>query len=100
MRPAVRRNAFLLAACLVTNSAAFQLAAALSSVTLVAVTGVKGVLGLDPAIFLTSGAVAVGPAGRLMDRTGRMPVIRAAFLGGAAGCAGAGDWLALMVALG
>ena len=87
MRPAVRRNAFLLAACLVTNSAAFQLAAALSSVTLVAVTGVKGVLGLGPAIFLTSGAVAVGPAGRLMDRTGRMPVIRAAFLGGAAGCA-------------
>jgi MFS family permease len=82
----VRRNAFLLAACLVANSGAFQLAAALSSVTLVAVTGVKGVLGLGPAIFLTAGAIAVGPAGRAMDRVGRIPVIRIAFGGGAAGC--------------
>ena len=64
----------------------FQLAAALSSLTLVAVTGVKGILGLGPAIFLASGAVAVGPAGRLMDRVGRMPVIRGAFAFGAAGC--------------
>jgi MFS family permease len=87
MSAVVRRNAFLLAACLVTNSAGFQLAAALSSVTLVAVTGVKGVLGLGPAIFLTAGALAVGPAGRWMDRVGRMPVIRAAFVTGAVGCA-------------
>jgi MFS family permease len=87
MSGVIRRNAFLLAACLVANSAGFQLAAALSSVTLVAVTGVTGVLGLGPAIFLTAGAVAVGPAGRLMDRVGRMPVIRAAFLTGAVGSA-------------
>ena len=104
MKRHVRRNAFLLAACLVTNSAAFQLAAALSSVTLVAVTGVKGVLGLGPAIFLTSGALAVGPAGRLMDRTGRMPVIRAAFVSGAAGCgvvaAGCSASSAVLVCLG
>jgi MFS family permease len=83
----VRRNAFLLAACLVVNSAAFQLAAALSSVTLVAVTGVKGILGLGPAIFLAAGALAVGPAGRLSDRIGRMPVIAGAFGGGMVGCA-------------
>jgi MFS family permease len=83
----VRRNAFLLAACLVVNSAAFQLAAALSSVTLVSVTGVKGILGLGPAIFLAAGALAVGPAGRLSDRTGRMPVIAGAFGGGMLGCA-------------
>jgi MFS family permease len=83
----VRRNAFLLAAGLVVNSAAFQLAAALSSVTLVSVTGVKGILGLGPAIFLTSGAMAVGPAGRLSDRTGRMPVIAGAFALGMLGCA-------------
>jgi MFS family permease len=82
----VRRNAFLLAGCLVCNSAAFQLAAALSSLTLVAVTGVKGILGLGPAIFLVAGALAVGPAGRVMDRVGRMPVIRGGFLGGAVGC--------------
>ncbi|HZR95546.1 MAG TPA: MFS transporter [Gaiellaceae bacterium] len=87
MTPDVRRNAFLLAGGLVMNSAAFQLAAALSSVTLVAVTGVKGILGLGPAIFLASGAAAVGPAGRLSDRTGRMPVIGGAFAGAMAGCA-------------
>lgn len=87
MNPRVRRNAFLLAGCLVCNSGAFQLAAALSSLTLVAVTGVTGILGLGPAIFLTSGALAVGPAGRLMDRVGRMPVIRGGFAGGAVGCA-------------
>jgi MFS family permease len=86
VRADVRRNAFLLAACLVCNSGAFQLAAALSSLTLVAVTGVKGILGLGPAIFLTAGAIAVGPAGRLMDRVGRMPVIRGGFAGGAVGC--------------
>jgi MFS family permease len=87
VRQEVRRNAFLLAACLVVNSAAFQLAAALSSVTLVAVTGVKGILGLGPAIFLVSGALAVGPAGRLSDRTGRMFVIKGAFVLGMIGCA-------------
>ena len=59
MRPEVRRNALLLATCLVCNSAALQLAAALSSLTLVAVTGIKGILGLGPAIFLASGAIAV-----------------------------------------
>ena len=87
MRADVRRNAFLLAGCLVCNSAALQLAAALSSVTLVSVTGVTGILGLGPAIFLLSGAAAVGPAGRLMDSVGRMPVIRGGFAGGAVGCA-------------
>ena len=82
----VRRNAFLLAGGLVCNSGMFQLAAALSSLTLVAVTGITGILGLGPAIFLASSAIAVGPAGRISDRYGRMFVIRAAFLGGAVGC--------------
>src|SRR4029077_16378184 len=86
VRADVRRNAFLLAGSLVCNSAAFQLAAALSSLTLVAVTGVKGILGLGPAIFLAAGAIAVGPAGRLMDRTRRMPLIRGAFVLGGIGC--------------
>jgi MFS family permease len=82
----VRRNAFLLAGGLICNSAMFQLAAALSSLTLVAVTGVKGILGLGPAIFLASGAIAVGPAGRLTDRVGRMPVIRGGYAAGVLGC--------------
>jgi MFS family permease len=83
----VKRNAFLLCGGLICNSGMFQLAAALSSLTLVAVTGVKGILGLGPAIFLVANALAVGPAGRVSDRYGRMTVIRTAFLGGAIGCA-------------
>ena len=100
----VKRNAFLLAGGLVCNSGMFQLAAALSSLTLVAVTGIKGILGLGPAIFLASGAVAVGPAGRLMDRVGRMPVIRGGFAAGAVGCgivaAGCAVPSAVLVAVG
>ena len=62
----VRRNAFLLAGWLVCNSGMFQLAAALSSLTLVAVTGVKGILGLGPAIFLAVGRARRRP-GRPAD---------------------------------
>lgn len=87
MNPAVKRNAFLLAGGLVCNSGMLQLSAALSSLTLVAVTGITGILGLGPAIFLAAGAVAVGPAGRLMDRVGRMPVIRGGFVSGGFGSA-------------
>jgi MFS family permease len=102
--PAVKRNAFLLAGGLVCNSGMFQLAAALSSLTLVAVTGITSILGLGPAIFLASGAVAVGPAGRLMDRVGRMPVIRGGYAAGAVGCgvvaAGCAVPSAVLVAVG
>src|SRR5260370_9868516 len=87
MRAGVKRNARLLGAGLVCKSGMCQVAAGLSSLTLVAVTGVKGVLGLGPAIFLAAGGLSVAPAGRLMDRVGRMPVIRGAFAVGAAGCA-------------
>ena len=62
-----------------------QLAVALGTVTLVAVTDYEGILGLGPAIFLIAGALAVGPAGRISDRVGRMPVIRAGFGLGIAG---------------
>jgi len=81
----VRRNAFLLAAGLVFQSGMIQLAVALGTVTIVAVTGVKGIIGFGPAIFLLAGAVAVGPAGRLSDRLGRMPVIRGGFVLGILG---------------
>lgn len=86
----VRRNAVLLAAGLVCLSGMFQLAVALSTVTLVVVTGIEGILGLAPAIFLTAGALAVAPAGRAMDRYGRMPVIRAGFVAGIAGAVATG----------
>jgi MFS family permease len=54
-------------------------------VTIVAVTGVSAILGLGPAVFLIAGALAVGPAGRISDRVGRMPVIRFGFGLGIAG---------------
>jgi len=81
----VYRNAFLLAGGLVFQSGMIQLAVALGTVTIVTVTGIEGILGLGPAVFLLAGALAVGPAGRLSDRVGRMPVIRGGFVLGIIG---------------
>src|SRR3954454_12908109 len=81
----VTRNALLLAGGLVFQSGMIQLAVALGTVTIVAVTGIEGILGLGPAVFLLAGAAAVAPAGRLSDRFGRMPVIRTGFVLGIAG---------------
>ena len=86
MTSAIRKNTILLAACLVTLSGTVQLVVAVSTVTLVLVTGVEGILGLGPAIFLTAAALASLPAGRLMDRLGRVPVIAGGFVLGALGC--------------
>ena len=69
------------------NSAVLQLVAAVSSLTFVLVTGFEALLGLGPAIFLTSGALGAVPLGRAMDRVGRVPVIAGGFAIGAAGCA-------------
>ena len=63
-----------------------QLSAAVASITLVLVLDVEGLLGLGPAIVLASGALAALPAGRAMDRLGRVPVLAAGFVTGAAGC--------------
>ena len=82
----VRRNTILLAATLTSLSGMVQLAVAVGTVTLVLVTGIEGILGLGPAIFLTAGALAALPAGRLMDRYGRVPVLAAGCLAGIAGC--------------
>jgi MFS family permease len=81
----VHRNALLLAGGLVFQSGMIQLAVALGTVTIVAVTGIEGILGLGPAVFLIAGALAVGPAGRISDRVGRMPVIRFGFCLGTGG---------------
>jgi len=82
----IRRNTVLLALCLVTLSGVLQLATAVATITLVVVTGIESILGLGPAIFLTAGALAALPAGRLMDRRGRVPVIAGGFVLGAIGC--------------
>ncbi len=82
----IRRNTILLAATLTSLSGMVQLAVAVATVTLVLVTGIEGILGLGPAIFLTAGALAALPAGRLMDRYGRIPVLAAGCAAGIAGC--------------
>jgi MFS family permease len=76
----IRRNTALLSAALAANSGMLQLSAAVASLTLVAVLGVKGLLGLGPAIVLASGALAALPAGRAMDHFGRVPVLAAGFI--------------------
>jgi MFS family permease len=82
----IRRNTFLLAATMAVFSAVVQLVAAVSSLTFVLVTGVEGLLGLGPAIFLTASALTALPAGRAMDRVGRKPVIALGFVLAAFGC--------------
>src|SRR5689334_18229538 len=81
----IRRNTLLLAASMACLSAMFQLVAAISSLTFVKVTGVTGLLGLGPAIFLVTSALAAFQAGRGMDRFGRVPVLAVGFLIAAAG---------------
>ena len=82
----IRRNTILLAATLTSLSGMVQLAVAVATVTLVLVTGIEGILGLGPAIFLTAGALAALPAGRLMDRYGRIPVLAGGCVAGVVGC--------------
>ena len=82
----VRRNTVLLSACLLLLSGVLQLAVAVATITLVLVTGIESILGLGPAIFLACGALAAMPAGRLMDRLGRVPVIAGGFVVVAFGC--------------
>jgi MFS family permease len=82
----VRRNTVLLAATLTSLSGMVQLAVAVATVTLVLVTGIEGILGLGPAIFLTAGAIAAFPAGRLMDRFGRIPILAGGCVAGILGC--------------
>ena len=83
----IRRNTILLAATMAVYSAVLQLVAAVSSLTFVLVTGVEGLLGLGPAIFLAASALTAVPAGRAMDRIGRRPVIAGGYGLAAAGCA-------------
>jgi MFS family permease len=82
----VRRNTLILAGAMAVYSSVLQLVAAVSSITFVLVTGVEGLLGLGPAIFLVSSALTAVPAGRLMDRLGRKPVIASGYVSAAAGC--------------
>ena len=81
----IRRNTLLLAASMACLSGMFQLVAAVSSLTFVTVTGVHGLLGLGPAIFLLTAAFAAYQAGRGMDHFGRIPVLAVGFAVAACG---------------
>src|SRR3712207_1615133 len=63
-----------------------QLSVAVATITFVAVTGFKGLVGLGPAIFLGTAALAAFPAGRAMDRFARVPVLAGGFGLGIVGC--------------
>ncbi|HEY7195685.1 MAG TPA: MFS transporter [Gaiellaceae bacterium] len=82
----IARNTALLSASLAAVSGMLQLGAAIATLTFVAVTGLDTLLGLGPAILLATGALAALPAGRLMDRVGRIPVLASGYVIGLAGC--------------
>ena len=71
----IARNTATLAVIQALYSAVLQLGAAVLSLSFVLVTGFRSLLGAGPAIFLTASALAALPAGRAMDRFGRVPVI-------------------------
>jgi MFS family permease len=81
----IGRNTALLSAALAANSATLQLAAAVATITFALVVEVEGLLGLGPALVLGTGALAALPAGRAMDRFGRVPVLAIGFGLGIAG---------------
>lgn len=81
----IRRNTLLLAGCMAVFASALQLSVALATVTFVLVTGIEGLLGLGPAIFLAAGGVGAFLAGRAMDRWGRVPVLAGGFCLGIVG---------------
>lgn len=81
----VRRNVGLLAAGMAALYGMTQLTAAMATLTFVLVTHIDALVGLGPAIFLAAGALTALPAGRAMDRFGRVPVLAAGFISGLIG---------------
>ena len=82
--------------------AVLSLGAAVLSLTFVLVTGFKVLLGAGPAIYLTASALSAFPAGRAMDRFGRVPVIVAGFILGSIGClltAGGTHWSSTLLVI-
>src|SRR5262249_23741509 len=81
----IARNTATLAVIQALYSAVLQLGAAALSLSVVLVTGFRSLLGAGPAIFLTASALSAFPAGRAMDRFGRVPVIAVGFMLGSIG---------------
>src|SRR3954466_13645375 len=75
----IARNTMLLSAGMATLYGMTQLSVAVATITFVDVTGFEGLVGLGPAIFLGTAALAAFPAGEAMDRFGRVPVLAGGF---------------------
>src|SRR5829696_6013856 len=82
----VGRNTLLLSAGMAALYGMVQLWAAVTPITFEVVTGLEGLVGLGPAIFMSTAALAALPAGRAMDRLGRVPVLAGGFALGILGC--------------
>ena len=89
-KPPIGRNTLLLSAGMAALYGMVQLWAAVTPITFEAVTGLEGLVGLGPAIFMSTAALAALPAGRTMDRFGRVPVLAGGFALGILGCVLAG----------
>lgn len=92
----VARNTLLLSGGMAALYGMVQLWAAVTPITFEAVTGMKGLVGLGPAIFMSTAALAALPAGRAMDRFGRVPVLAGGFSLGILGCVLAGFGASLL----
>ena len=82
----IARNTLLLSIGMAALYGMVELAAAVAPITFAAVSGLEGLVGLGPAIFLGTAALSAFPAGRAMDRLGRVPVLAGGFGLGILGC--------------
>lgn len=86
MASAVRRNIVLLAAGMAALYGMVELATAVATLTFVEAGGTRALAGLAPAAFLATAAVTALPAGRAMDRFGRVPILAIGFGVGVCAC--------------
>ena len=93
----VGRNTLLLSAGMATLYGMVQLWAAVTPITFEAVTGLEGLVGLGPAIFMSTAALAALPAGRAMDRLRQVPVLAGDFALGILRCIPVGTENALVI---
>ena len=99
----IKRNTAILAVIMAVYSAVLQLGAAVLTLTFVLVSGFTALIGAGPAIYLTAAALSAFPAGRAMDRFGRVPVIASGFVLGAFGClltAAGAHWRSTLAVIG
>jgi hypothetical protein len=82
----VGRNTLLLSGGMAALYGMVQLWAAVTPITFEAVSGLEGLVGLGPAIFMSTAALAALRAGGAMDRLGRVPVLAGGFALGILRC--------------